>query len=445
MMRYLPRISLVVAMSVAGVLPFLAARNADAVPAFARQTGRSCMDCHTVFPELTPFGRAFKLGGYTLSQENRPPVPIAAMVQASFTSQKSLQTRIDPYDNSPVAQFNVPEAASLFYAGKIIDHVGAFAQLTYSGVGNNLFLDNTDVRYANFVDIGDTRLLYGFTANNNPTMQDVWNTTPAWGFPYATSAVAVTPAASPIVNTLAQQVGGIGAYGYWNDLVYGEVSVYRTTRNGITRPLAAGTTIVTDTDGVVPYWRLVLQKQLGPHSLSVGTFGMVADVFPAGALTTGPTDRFTDTALDGQYQYIGKQNIFTLQSVFIHENQNRSASFALGNTSNPTDFLNTFRANANYYRRSGIGTLGGTFGYFQTTGRSDSVLYAPADTVGSRTGQPDSRGYIIEADYLPLDKLKLSLQYTVYNKFNGAHTDYDGSGRNASDNNTLFLVAWIAF
>ena len=30
-------------------------------------------------------------------------------------------------------------------------------------------------------------------------------------------------------------------------------------------------------------------------------------------------------------------------------------------------------------------------------------------------------------------------------KFNGAKTDYDGSGRDASDNNTLTAFAWIAF
>ena len=40
--------------------------EALAVPSFARQTGQPCAACHTAFPELTPFGRRFKLGGYTL-------------------------------------------------------------------------------------------------------------------------------------------------------------------------------------------------------------------------------------------------------------------------------------------------------------------------------------------------------------------------------------------
>src|SRR5579863_2161951 len=38
---------------------------ASAIPSFARQTGQPCSTCHTAFPELTPYGRQFKLSGYT--------------------------------------------------------------------------------------------------------------------------------------------------------------------------------------------------------------------------------------------------------------------------------------------------------------------------------------------------------------------------------------------
>ncbi len=45
----------------------LAVRPADAIPAFAQQTGQACSDCHvgSFGPQLTPLGRAFKIGGYT--------------------------------------------------------------------------------------------------------------------------------------------------------------------------------------------------------------------------------------------------------------------------------------------------------------------------------------------------------------------------------------------
>src|SRR5450830_998500 len=39
--------------------------TANALPSFARQTGQPCGTCHTDFPGLTPYGRLFKLNGYT--------------------------------------------------------------------------------------------------------------------------------------------------------------------------------------------------------------------------------------------------------------------------------------------------------------------------------------------------------------------------------------------
>ena len=41
--------------------------SAEAVPSFARQTGLSCNVCHSDPPELTAFGRNFKLKGYVLT------------------------------------------------------------------------------------------------------------------------------------------------------------------------------------------------------------------------------------------------------------------------------------------------------------------------------------------------------------------------------------------
>ncbi len=40
---------------------------AQAVPSFALQTGQPCTSCHigAFGPQLTAFGRAFKIGGYT--------------------------------------------------------------------------------------------------------------------------------------------------------------------------------------------------------------------------------------------------------------------------------------------------------------------------------------------------------------------------------------------
>ena len=63
----------------------------------------------------------------------------------------------------------------------------------------------------------------------------------------------------------------------------------------------------------------------------------------------------------------------------------------------------------------------------------------------SANGSPNTTGWILEADYLPWLNVKLSVQYTGYTKFNGGGANYDGYGRKASDNNTLYVAAWLAY
>ena len=62
---------------------------------------------------------------------------------------------------------------------------------------------------------------------------------------------------------------------------------------------------------------------------------------------------------------------------------------------------------------------------------------------------------VIQLDWTPFGKedswgspwanVRLGAQYTAYSKYNGSSSNYDGSGRKASDNDTLFLFAWTSF
>src|SRR6516225_5100485 len=61
-------------------------RPARALPSYARQTGQQCAACHNGFPELTPYGRQFKLNGYTWTGGTSNLPPIAAMTIPTFTN-----------------------------------------------------------------------------------------------------------------------------------------------------------------------------------------------------------------------------------------------------------------------------------------------------------------------------------------------------------------------
>lgn len=410
---------------------------AHAVPSFARQTNLDCMTCHLSWPELTPTGRQFKLNGYTLGE--RQTLPFAAMLQASRTAaSKTDPNTPDSFDKD--REF-ILQAASLFAAGKLNEHVGIFSQWTYDGAEHHGSIDNVDLRYADHTGkFGG--LSFGLTLNNNPSVQDIYNSSPAWAFPFAASPVAVTPSATTAMESLGQQVAGLGAYAMWRNSVYGELSVYRTADRAFSL-LRAGTD--TDTDAVLkgynPYWRLALQHEWdnGKHSAMVGTFGMAVERFPDSTSPSGPTDRFNDLGVDAQYQYISDRHRFSLQASHLREGQHWNATAQ----SNAFDVLRSSRLKATYYYEKKYGV---TLGWFSTSGTQDDILYnTGAPITGSANGRPDSAGSILELNYLPKRDIRFTLQYTRYSRFNGGGVNYDGLGRNASDNNTLFLLAWFMF
>src|SRR5206468_2358242 len=109
---------------------------------------------------------------------------------------------------------------SAFLAGALTPKVGAFVHLTYAAADASFGLDNVDIRYATHTMFADRDLLFGLTLHNNPTVQDVWNTVPAWSFPFMAPEVAPSPAASPLIEgALEQQVLGLGAYSLYNDVL----------------------------------------------------------------------------------------------------------------------------------------------------------------------------------------------------------------------------------
>ena len=463
------------AVVLSGFLTIGFAPPAQALPSFARQTGQPCGSCHTDFAGLTPYGRRFKIGGYTfggggyrpslfpsdddLSESDKkkwvPPISMMAIV--GFTNTQADQPPpTDPYKpNNNIAV----SPLSFFWGGAITDHIGAFAQFTYAGqplggfmgdpFGHTWGWDNTDIRFADSTSVGHFNVTYGITANNNPTVQDPWNTTPAWAFPYAASTIAPTPGAGAIIDgAFAAHVGSLGAYAYINDVLYVEASVYHALNPNILNDLGADPFDAPGLFELAPYWRVAFEPHWGNNWLEVGTFGMLAGVHPwtmpgtTDTTTFSQSDKYTDIGLDSQYQYQGDNFWFTLRGTYIHEYQKLDASFVNGLSANPSDELNEARAYASLaYGNDNRVVLTGQ--YFSTWGSADIGLYG-----GLASGfSPNSDGWIAEIAYIPFISsvapgwpwfnARVGLQYVWYDKF-------DGTTVGAASNNTLFLYAWVA-
>lgn len=369
-------------------------------------------------------------------------IPVSAALQISQTSTSNTNAggampEDFEWDRDPMLQ-----TLAAYYGGKITQNSGALVQYNYDGAERRWAMEMLDIRYGNAFDVGEREVAYGLTLNNSPTVSDIYNSTPMWSFPHAGSTAPQMPAATVIDMTLASQVAGITAYALWNDLIYAEAGAYRTAARGAFRFVGAGEPTEIELTGTNPYWRLALQKEMGKHSFEVGTYGMRAHALADPSDRSAGSDRFEDYALDASYQLIDGTRIFSTHATWIHEKQRWAASFPLGLTSRESGSLTTFRVDAHFFVRR---RWGGGIQYFVTSGTEDALRYDTGDVVmGSSRASPDSEGWVAEANYLPADRIKIVLRYTAYQKFNGASTNYV-PGRDAADNNNVFVLGWILF
>jgi hypothetical protein len=423
----------------------LKAGPALALPSFAIQTGQPCAACHigAFGPQLTPYGRDFKLHGYTASDGGKDHgLPLAVTTQASFTHTAQPQAGgaapgFRDNDNFAIDQLSV------YYAGQIAPKLGGFIELNFDGVAHRAALNNVDIRYVSEGQLFGQDLLWGVTVNNNPTVQDAWNSTPAWGFPYNHSALAPTPTASTLVDGgLGQRVIGVGVYTMWSDILYLEADAYR----GLTAPTMTALGQVPEdgnqTASFIPYARVALIKDWEKHHIEVGAFGLSADVVPGGNQTLGFNVRKADIAVDATYQFISDPTKVTsdrlsAHATYIHETARMQWGDALALGTLADHWLDTMRFDVSY---SFAATVTPSVQYFRTTGTVDPNYWPTLN------GSPNSDGMIFEIAYVPWGKpdspfpnanVRFAVQYVNYFRF-------DGTTVGASRNNNVYFSIWTA-
>lgn len=433
-------------------------KPASAVPAFAEQTGQPCASCHVggFGPQLTPFGRAFKLGGYTLRVKPFN-VPLSAMAVASYVHTKKAQDE-PPTEHSKTNDNTSFDQGSVFIAGGVGSHFGGFSQITYSGADRAWAWDNLDLCAVGTGKIADKDLIYGLTLNNSPTVEDAWNTTPAWGYPYTGSDYAPGPDIAPLIDgTLAQGVLGISGYAWLDSKYYIEAGGYKTPARGTLRWLGTDPDDPGDVNGIAPYGRVAVQTNAAGGTIEGGAFILKAALWPGRDRSSGFTDRYTDYGVDASWFKPLKSDTLTLQGRYTHEDQSLNGSCALGMADGSIsavpmsqcadNSLDEFKVDGSYYWHNAVGL---TVSAFDITGSANPIIYG-----GYRTMRPDSSGWQLQLDGTPFGgrkspfgprfNMRVGVQYTHYTRFNGARFNYDFSGRNAPDNDMFRVFTWVAF
>jgi hypothetical protein len=210
-------------------------------------------------------------------------------------------------------------------------------QGTYSGVDKAFLLDNTDLRFTTSLSIADTPLRFGTSINNGPTVQDPFNSTPVWIFPFASSALAPTPTGQTLLGG-RQLVGnslGITANGWYDRSLYLEAGGYETY----------GPTLLSWTDNalgpgnIAPYVRAAYQWMWNNQAAHVGALLLSANINPAispfSADGSVGKNYYTDYGVDAGYQFLVDPNIVTAYVLYVHEDQDLKGSSAPVSLANP--------------------------------------------------------------------------------------------------------------
>jgi hypothetical protein len=448
--------------------------ESGAVPSFARQTGMSCNMCHTVFPQLTPYGRRFKLNGYTLARQ--PDITDSLVSDSTTTARRtlSLNSTINPlsvevtaaYDHLnrsvPVAgtsktgqndDLSIPSAVYIWAAGRVTDRLGTFLQVDYSktgaitanGAGNgtagsdNLSVGPSELlRYADHTD--SRNLVWGVsTTNGGAAKGDLWSS-PVHGF----TLLAFGGPGGPGAALKAPAVGGnggsaIGTYAMYDDQFY--VAATATHQDNATK------TFATPGDATQVGWnpelRVAWEKDWGKNSLMVG--GQVshfnATLANANNIVAGPNawvNSRLDAAADWQYQYISDDNLLSFSGAVTTERNSINPNYlAAGTYTNSVDYLNQVQGSVMYFWRR---MYGGVITWVNNDGTHDSKLL-------TGDGSPHNQYWAFSGDYLPWVNTRFFFQYNLYTVVANNQSAYYGkvTSTKAADNNYFTTGVMYAF
>ena len=411
-------------LSITSTLLVLTPSSSQAVPAFARQTGQNCIACHAggQFPELTPYGRLFKLTGYTIGERT---LPLSVMASGGLTSVSKIAAVNQSLVNNTSTGLDLPlknkqtslDIASLFIAGKVTDNIGLFSQITHDrysevddqGLNNQGHTtgDNFDLRWADQWLLSGREFIYGVSLNNNPSVSDPWNTSWAW-MQYVPSSSGPGANAYLDANTPYASSGlpgdlysGLSTYLFWNKSYYGEIGFYRSASR-----LLHFMNFGNDPNASIlqgnsnRYWRFAYNHEWGSNNLMVGTSGMAAHPYDS-ANGVSSSDALSyqgvkNVGVDTQYQYLLDPHTFTVQAVVQKQNFTPSVWDATLNGNTPsTTRVSRVKFSYVHAARNGV-----SFANFNQNGGFASA----------------TQGNTLEVFHLPVQNIRIGLQMTFYSK-----------------------------
>lgn len=424
------------------LLLLMASNVAHAIPAYARQTGSACADCHAgaYGPQLTPYGMRFKMNGYTDTDGKGFKVPVSAQLTETHTA----PARGD-------STTNLTEG-DLYLAGRLTENVGGYVKVEADHTGHNTYntkLSNVDLRFvAKELKLGGKDLTLGVSVNNSPGFQDPIAALPNAALigPAGVTGTLLNPS-SP--NTLTNRVFGASVYALYDSVWYSEVGSYKSLPTSQQDRLGYNINGDPGKLGDTGYFRFAYMKDLKRQFFSAG---VVALTTKRQLPRSGPSDDLTDLGYDLTYQYLGnREHIVQVSYVNILE-QRHYGTRLLG----PNGQVAQNRAAVHDQTTTLTYTFRQTYGlsvtHMLSTGPHDTVRYTPY-------GDPNATTNLFTVFWAPFGKddsyttianLKLSANWFRFTRFNGRASNIFGAPpgsrpTNAGDLNAFSVSAALAF
>jgi len=310
----------VVAVSAVAVAP----TTSEAVPAFARQTGAACLNCHfQAIPRLTAFGRNFRMNAFrdmgeqALIEDEHLSLPAvfnaSFLMKARFSSGSEKTTAagvttvtakgglIGTSATGAGVAVQFPDETALLFGGRLGEHAGLFNEfsVTDAALGAGAGLLGAKVAYVFDLDAGIVALALGTTDALGAS--SIFND-PSNALSRNTRGVQTRARA---LRTTVHHTGatGVGVYGHLADSLYFAVGGLLGNENN---PLGAAGGSAIGNVGVdvtlSPYLRAAYTGEIAGLDAVLG--GWYAKTAAAGYKQLGMLTKQTRTeyGLDIQFQ-----------------------------------------------------------------------------------------------------------------------------------------------
>ena len=366
---------------------------ARTMPDIIRQIARPCPGCYlgAFGPPLEAYGHRFRQTEDVAPKRNVPPAAVTLFTNGG-----------DAHWLAPRQMIGTGQT-SLFGAPPISQNTAAFLTPDVGSMIPGVRAEGGDPGFAWTFSRFDPGTGSDGSINERPWMRDRWNTEQISSFPVSRLASEAISGAATLVDDASSGFGP-----------------------------AVGTSWV---QGTTLYGRVAVQKDLERHFLQIGTYGLQARVIPGGSHVADTTDTFSGVAANANQQFM------------VNAGGPAHAAVTPGARSLDTSYrvlgsggFGSFDG----YLGDASGSVGDTITesnrYFRAAGSIDTIQYFWPG------GHRNSASVITGVASIPWGRfetpvhflnLRFAAQYV-------AHTEFNGTARNASANNALYLSLWGA-